>query len=446
MLKNSNIIEHIFKNLCNSIDEVALDISKYVVNPNKDFTRSKKLPVQDVIKFLIFQGSSGTKNEIYDYFLLNSNAPSASALNQRRSKLMSNAFEAVFKIFNEHTAHYSDSDPSSYDLIAADGSTFTFFSKEKWSCEEYHVTNGHSAKGFYSMHLNAFYNLTTNKYLDAIIQPVHNKNEFGAFCDMVDRNSYHKKTIFIADRGYCSYNNMAHVVAKNQYFLFRSKDINSKGILSGFEFPKEETFDIHIKVTLVRKKSKDIIPIDRYWRFIDSKTTFDFIEYGSKDTYSLEFRVVRFPISDTECECIITNLPEDELPTETIKTIYFLRWGIETSFRNLKYTIGLSNFHSYKPEQIKQEIWAKLIVYNFTQEIIASVTVNKKEKKHSYKVNFTVASHVCRVSFRADQNTNFLNIVKILEREIIPIRDGRKYERLKTAHFRKPRYTLYRAS
>ena len=29
---------------------------------------------------------------------------------------------------------------------------------------------------------------------------------------------------------------------------------------------------------------------------------------------------------------------------------------MESSFRKLKYTIGLSNFHAYKPEYIKQEI------------------------------------------------------------------------------------------
>ncbi len=29
-----------------------------------------------------------------------------------------------------------------------------------------------------------------------------------------------------------------------------------------------------------------------------------------------------------------------------LKQIYALRWGIETSFRDLKYTIGMLDFHS----------------------------------------------------------------------------------------------------
>ena len=33
------------------------------------------------------------------------------------------------------------------------------------------------------------------------------------------------------------------------------------------------------------------------------------------------------------------------------------RWGIERSFRKLKYTIGLTNFHAKKVEYILQEIF-----------------------------------------------------------------------------------------
>ncbi len=49
------------------------------------------------------------------------------------------------------------------------------------------------------MHLNAFFNLKTNFYTDAVIQPVHRKNEFRAFCDMVGRYETRpeRKAIFI---------------------------------------------------------------------------------------------------------------------------------------------------------------------------------------------------------------------------------------------------------
>ena len=43
---------------------------------------------------------------------------------------------------------------------------------------------------------------------------------------------------------------MAHVLEKGQFFLFRTKDILSKGLAWNFDFPDEEPFDIRVKVTL----------------------------------------------------------------------------------------------------------------------------------------------------------------------------------------------------
>ena len=77
-----------------------------------------------------------------------------------------------------------------------------------------------------------FTTFTTHTYMDALIQSVHCKNEFGAFCDIVDRHEVlkGKKNVYIGDRGYCSYNNMAHVMEHDQFFLFRTKDIHSKKV------------------------------------------------------------------------------------------------------------------------------------------------------------------------------------------------------------------------
>lgn len=429
-----------------AVCHVASNISQFTLHPDKDLIRNKKLPPDKLISFLVSLGSSSTKNELLDFFDMDVAAPTASAFNQQRAKLKPDALEAVFNHFNSSVNSLEET--SGYRFLAADGSTFTFFSKPSFSSPEYYVSEGHSAKGFYSMHLNAFYDLEKHTYTDALIQPVHEKNEFRAFCDIVDRHEIlpNTKNVFIGDRGYCSYNNMAHVINKGQFFLFRAKDIHSKGLVGGFDFPNDESFDITVKVTLTRSHSKDIEVKDGYRRFVDKATSFDFIEYGSRNTYEMTFRIVRFPISESTYECIVTNLPAEEFPPERIKELYFSRWGIESSFRKLKYTIGLSNFHAYKPEYIKQEIWAKLIAYNITEILINHTVVKKKETKHEYKVNFSIAAHICRVFLRLSTEKDSIDVMSLLEKELIPIRKNRQYPRLKTAHFRKPRYFIYRAA
>ncbi len=183
-----------------AVRSVVSDISQYTIHPDKDFTRNKKFPPDKLISFMVSAGSSSTKIELLDFFGLCADAPSASAFNQLWAKLKPEALEAVFHLFN--TSIRSGEKSPGYRFFAADSSTFTFFSKPKFAPEEY--CEGHSAKGFYSMHLNAFYDLQKHTYSDALIQPVHQKDEFAAFCTMVDHHLLPGgvKNVFIGDRGY----------------------------------------------------------------------------------------------------------------------------------------------------------------------------------------------------------------------------------------------------
>ena len=71
-------------------------------------------------------------------------------------------------------------------------------------------------------------------YLDAVLQKRRNCNESSALTDMVDRSDI-EKVLLLADRGYESYNNLAHIQEKGWFFLIRIKD-NTNGITSPLAF------------------------------------------------------------------------------------------------------------------------------------------------------------------------------------------------------------------
>ena len=75
-----------------------------------------------------------------------------------------------------------------------------------------------------------------------------------------------------------------------------------------------------------------------------------------------------------------------------------MRWNGETSFRGLKYTIGLINWHSSKYDGILQEIAASLLLYNFCELVIAHAVIHQtaEKDKHVYKINFATAVNICR--------------------------------------------------
>ena len=131
----------------------------------------------------------------------------------------------------------------------------------------------------------------------------------------------------------------------------------------------------------------------------------------------MKFRIVRFNLSEDTFETIITNLDVDTYPMLKIKELYASRWGIETSFRDLKYTIGMLNFHSKNVMCIQQEIYAQMIMYNFVQMITSHVVIAKKQRKHTYKANFSVATHMCRLFYRG--KTTSPNLETIIAKNLI---------------------------
>ena len=107
-----------------------------------------------------------------------------------------------------------------------------------------------------------------------------------------------------------------------------------------------------------------------------------------------------------------------------------MRWGIETSFRELKYTIGLLHFHAKKVEHIYQEVFARLIMYNFTELVTSPVIIQKADCKYAYKANFSVAVHICRQFFLG--NVSPPDVEALIRRHVSPIRPGRSRPRKTT--------------
>lgn len=90
-----------------AVQHVTASIAQYAVDPLKDFTRSRKLPPDLLIAFLVTQGSSSTKNELAGFFGLDASMPTESALVKQRAKLKPEALEAVFKEFHSLAASAS---------------------------------------------------------------------------------------------------------------------------------------------------------------------------------------------------------------------------------------------------------------------------------------------------------------------------------------------------
>ena len=424
--------KHIKKLLLSEITTTTQNMLDYVVNPKVDFTRNRKLPFEKIVRAIIEMESKSITNEMIDIFHDVSSLPSASAFVQQRQKIKPEFFRDIFKGFTNKLQNHSHSDLT---ILAVDGSDIQIPTNSEDKKSYYPSVNGQ--KPYNLLHLNALYNLENHLYTDVVLQGKHDANEHSALQEMVDRSPI-PKALVIADRGYESYHSMAHIQEKGWYYLIRIKD-GTRGIKNGLDLPDEEEFDVNIDLKLTRKQTKEMKELflkdKNHYKLIAHSHPFDYLptKLRKKDSvafYELKFRIVRFKMTEDTYETVITNLDAKEYTPTNLKKLYAARWGIETSFRDLKYTIGMLDFHSKKVMCIQQEIYAHLIMYNFAEMITSHVVIEKKQRKYTYKANFTVAAHVCRLFLR--EKTTSPNLETIIARNIIPVRPNRHRKRILT--------------
>ena len=133
----------------------------------------------------------------------------------------------------------------------------------------------------------------------------------------------------------------------------------------------------------------------------------------------MQFRVLKIKVAENTYDYIITNLPHT-FDLEDIKACYHWRWGIELTFRYLKHANGLLYFHSKKPEFLKQEIYANLILYNFGIFLAnEAAEENQKKKrrqdnKYDYEIDFSSALKAARKFFIRRDSHKSVNIIKLI--------------------------------
>ena len=425
--------EYLKNAISSGYERYCIEYEQNVITRNRKLTREK---VIDII--LSMQGGSLNK-ELYEQNI----GVTSSAFIQLRDKLSWFAFENVFDDFN---ALCNDSKKfKEYRVIAVDGTTVNIARNPK---AESYMKYDASAKGFNQLHVNPLYDVLNRTYLHCVIQPQPKQDEVGALLWMLEWNDFEEKTLIVADRGYESYNVFAHLLEKqNTDFLIRVKQ-DKTAMREIRKLPKEE-LDVNVSFTITTTQTN-----------YDKENGFIFIQtqkskekkystntragrWDFKSPYPMEFRVVRFKLDTGEYETLATSLPRT-ITLEEIKELYHSRWGIETAFRELKYSIGLVNLHGKKDEFVKQEIYAAMTMANFCNRIVNEIIIQKKEaNKHIYKINMKMAILLCRKFFRTP-NANGKALIQDIEKYTEPVRLGRKDERnLKSKTFSEFVYRVF---
>ena len=328
--------------------------------------RKSKLSIRDTIQMIIGAEGGSLAKELHRAGY----SVSASALTQRRAQIPANVFRDIFMRFNGECV---DSETfRGLRLLAVDGTAVSIPRNPK---SDSFVVHSGAPKGYNQLHMTPLYDILNKVYLEAVIHLEPHKDEIGALIELVRRNKFKEKTLIIGDRGFESYNLLAHLTEKeNLDFLIRIKN-NRSAMREVTRLPMLE-LDTVIHFTISTTQTKE----DKQKKHIFLQVPKNSKE-GSKtrqgrwdfpSLYPMCLRIVR--LDSGVFETIVTSLP-NTFTLEDIRELYHLRWGIESSFRGLKYTMGLVNLHGKSDCFAEQAMYAAMTMFNFTSRIAREAVI-----------------------------------------------------------------------
>lgn len=391
--------------------------------PKNAFLRERVFSINVLIKTILTMGGGDIAQELEN---LNIEASKA-AFSQQRKKLSWTLFEDVFEIFN--SLCHDEQTYKGYHVYAVDGTAVNIATNP--SSPSY-MPNG-NRKGYNQLHANIIYDVLNKTYVHCQIQLQPQVDEIEAMHFMLTWYGCPEKTLIIADRGYESYNVFAHFLENyNADFLIRVKQ-NKSAMREIRKLPMKE-LDMDISFTLTTTQTK----ADKENGYIYIQTAKSNAKKYSAKTrmrrwdfsspYHMTLRIIRFQLNTGEYETLATSLPRS-ITAEEIKELYHLRWNEETSFRELKYAVGLEHLHGRSEESACQEIFAALTMANFCSRIALSIVIEQNtNNKLLYAVNRKMAIVLCRkyyAGLNADENILMKKIAKHIE----AVRPGRQNAR-----------------
>ncbi len=388
-----------------------------------DFSRNRKLTFDRTIFLIINMLKRSLAIEVREFFELIGNeniSCSKAAFTIQRKKLKSSFFELWNKLLVDCFYNYYGENVKKWNnflLIGVDGSTAYLFNKQEvknyFGVQENQFTQTPIARvmKFYDVlnKINIFSKICSIKISEQAIVSNH--------LEKLPENS-----LSIYDRGFPSFSLMYLLInqERTRHFVMRCKSCFNKQVIA---FVNSSQDDIIVEMF---PNDNAIEKIYQYKYSVSKKT-------------SIKVRMVKVVLNTGEIEVLLTNLYNQQTyKTDCFKELYFMRWGIETSYGEDKNAQQLEQFSGHSVWSIEQDFYALIFVANI-QSLIEKqcepfLEKKNKERVHNYKINKNISigsmkNKIVKLFLTEDPEGILLYLQNLFEQHIEPIRPNRSYSR-----------------
>jgi hypothetical protein len=317
-------------------------------------------------------------------------------------------------------------------VLAADGSTFSMPDTRKNQARYPQPGNQRKGCGFPVAGFVAVICLATGALLDAALGP-YTAHDLALFYHV--RCRFRRGDIFLGDRGFASYAEMALFQARGVDSVLRLHQSRKADFRRGKVIGAED----HV-VTWRRPKQ-----VPKGLRAEDFALLPE----------TLQVRELRYEVDvkgyRVRTVVLSTTLLDDaQYSARALAELYFQRWQIEVDFRHLKTTMQMDVCRGKSPDVVEKEFWAHVLAYNLVRSVMWDSGEAWNGEALGLSLKGAIQHLLCRwvLYWTEKADDDFDLLLELLDSEFLPFRPGRVEPRVRKRRpkayslMTKPRYIL----
>lgn len=324
-MKNTKLLSLILKE---TNDLITSNEYKESYSLCQSFSRNRKLSFSNTVHFICSalrkSISSEIDNFIEEHTYLNFPIITKQAFSKARQNISPEAFNELCRLFVDrfYSLQKNLNTWNGFNVLAVDGTSLQVPDTEE--CGIYFGLSSNQNKTRTAIATaSALYDVLNDIIVDARITKYKTSERYMAkqHIDSIGDKISPQKSIVIFDRGYPSYDMFDYLNDKKLLFLMR--------VSTSFKLAQA----------------------------IDSDDSI--LEYNVKGVIK-KVRVLKIKLSEEVTEVLVTNIYDEKFTPIEFKELYFLRWGVESKYKELKSSIKIEEFSGTKPIAIEQDFYASI--------------------------------------------------------------------------------------
>ena len=225
--------------------------------------------------------------------------------------------------------------------------------------------------------------------------------------------------IFLADRGFCSYAEIALLKFRGVDSVLRMHQMRKtdfrRGRVIGLGDHIVTWHKAKHRSRGLRQEDYDLLP-------------------ETLTVRELRYRVQTPGFRTREVTLATTLLDGEIYSAETLAELYFRRWEVEVDFRHIKTTLQMDVLRGQAPAMVRKEVYAHMLAYNLIRSVMwkAARADGQRARQLSFKGTVQyVRSYRPQSSTDASTATDASPLLRLVVQQIIPYRPDRVEPRVR---------------